>query len=271
LHQAEATDKAFAEAAFGTSSLAALRELSTDDVIKGAMAKGAPRFGPDIDGYFLPDTLPHLYAAGLQAHVPLLAGWNADESRSGVIHAKVKPTAESFAAEAKARYGADAPEFLAAYTATTDEEALRSAGDYAGDRFIAYSTWRWLEAQVETGGAPVYRYFFALGAPIDDIHPAGTGAYHSDDIEYVFGALDSRPGVQLRAEDRMLSDEMGRYWTNFARTGDPNGPGLPEWPTYGPKGGWQVMHLDAHTEAKPDALRGRYVFLETHTSAPPRP
>jgi para-nitrobenzyl esterase len=89
------------------------------------------------------------------------------------------------------------------------------------------------------------------------------GAFHSDDIEYVFGTLDSRAGMAIRPEDRALSDVMQQYWTNFAKTGDPNAPGLPKWPTYNPADDYSVMHLDAHSEAKPDMLRPRYLFLDS--------
>lgn len=89
------------------------------------------------------------------------------------------------------------------------------------------------------------------------------GAFHSDDIEYVFGALDSRPEMAIRPPDRALSELMQQYWTNFAKTGDPNAPGLPRWPVYNAAGNWQVMHLDATPEAKPDTLRPRYLFLDS--------
>ncbi len=84
---------------------------------------------------------------------------------------------------------------------------------------------------MKTGDSPVYRYHFELAAPPSKFHP-GWFAFHSDDIEYVFGTLDTRPGAVWRPEDRKLSEEMMGYWTNFAKTGDPNGPGLPEWPRY---------------------------------------
>jgi para-nitrobenzyl esterase len=263
--QREKRDADFAQTAFGTSKLADLRKLSADDLVKAATAKTTPpppRFGPDVDGYFLPDSVPSIYAAGKQAHVPLLAGWNADEMRAAVVMAKTKPTVASFTEQAQKEFGADADKFLKLYPATTDEEAVASASDYAGDRFIAYSTWKWIEAQVETGKAPVYRYRFDLGSPGDKYHQAAMGAFHSDEIEYVFGTLDSRAEAVWRPEDRKLSDQMGQFWTNFARTGDPNGGDLPKWPTYGPTE-WQVMHLDANSEAKPDANRPRYLFLDS--------
>jgi para-nitrobenzyl esterase len=261
----EQRNLAFAQTAFGTSTLAALRKLSADEIVRAATAKTTPpppRFGPDIDGYFLPDSVGNIYAAGNQAHVPLLAGWNADEARGQVIMAKTKPTVASFAATAQTDFGDEAQKFLAVYPATTDAEALVSAGDYAGDHFIDYSTWRWLEAQVATGKAPVFRYRLDLGSPGDKNHSALLGAFHSDDIEYVFGTLDSRAEAVWRPEDRKLADQIGSYWTNFARTGDPNGPGLPFWPTYKAADQWPVMHLDATSEAKPDNQRDRYLFLD---------
>jgi para-nitrobenzyl esterase len=88
------------------------------------------------------------------------------------------------------------------------------------------------------------------------------GTFHSDDIEYVFGTLDSRPDAVWRPEDRKLSDQMGQYWTNFARTGNPNGPGLPNWPTSTAADQFQVMHLNADPQAQSDSHRARYLFLD---------
>ncbi len=252
----------FAQTAFHTSALADLRKLSVDEILQAVQAKTTPpppKFGPDVDGYFLPDSVPNIYAAGKQAHVPLLAGWNADEDRGTT---KPPITVESFTATAQKDFGDNAQKFLAVYPATTDAEALASAGDLAGDRFIKYSTWRWMEAQVATGGSPVYRYSLDLGSPGDKYHDVSLGAFHSDDIEYVFNTLDSRAEAVWRPEDRKLADQMGAYWTNFARSGDPNAAGLPTWPTYNAAGGWQVMHLDRTSEARPDKHRDRYLFLD---------
>lgn len=77
----------------------------------------------------------------------------------------------------------------------------------------------------------------------------------------MFGALASK-NLPWRPEDKALSDLMSSYWANFARTGDPNGTGLPVWPAYNSQGGYPVMRLDANSHAAPDDHRARYEFLD---------
>ncbi len=225
-------------------------------------APGRPPFAPDIDGYFLPESVPAIFAAGNQAHVPLIAGWNQDEGSGDVLKAPEQGTMEGLRATAVKEFGPRAEDFLKVYHANDDAEALRAAEDFAGDNFLVYSTWAWLEAQVKTGGSPVYRYLFALPSPGDPFHPVSAGAFHSDEIEYVFGNLDSRKGAAFRPEDYKLSELMQTFWTNFARTGDPNGAGVPHWPAYDAAGNWQVMRLSPDPGAAPDQHRDRYLFLQ---------
>lgn len=276
LQAAEQRDAKFARAAFGTDDLAALRRIPAEKLLQETMAElkiDHVHFAPDVDGWFLPESVPDIYAAGEQAHVPLLAGWNADEARSAVLLAKTPVTAASFKKQAAAMFGPDAEEFLKLYPANTDAQAVRSAGDFASDRFIVFSTWCWINAHVKTGDAPVYHYRLDLDPPVDMYHPVKIGVFHSDDIEYVFGTLDSRPEAKWRPEDYKLSNEIGEYWTNFARTGNPNGGALstnedlgadsdlPNWPTYDAADNWQTMHLNAVSEARPATHRDRYEFL----------
>jgi para-nitrobenzyl esterase len=243
-------------AKLGVTSLKDLRAMPSDKILDAAKTKGMVGFPPDVDGKFLTEPVVDTYAAGKQAHIPLLGGWNRDE---GSFMATRGMKAEQWKAMATAIYKDRADEFLKLYPGDTDEKALRSAIDYGSDSFIALGTWKWLETHRKTGDSPVFRYHFELPATPSKFHP-GTFAFHSDDIEYVFGTLDTRPGFTVSAEDRKLSEQMMGYWTNFAKTGDPNGAGLPEWPKY-TMGGDSLIHLDSTITSGPDTLRPRYEFL----------
>jgi para-nitrobenzyl esterase len=260
LQQAEENNVKFAQDAFGTASLATLRSLPAAEVQQAAREKHG-RFLIVVDGWYLPQPVRAIYAAGKQNHVALLAGWNADEARAAAFFGGMAPTAESFAAVAHERYKDRAAEFLKLYPASTDAEALRSAGDIASDNFIALGTWRWIELHTKTPGVAVYRYHFEQKLP--STPPA---ANHSGEIEYVFRTLASK-NLPFTDEDRRVSEMLASYWTNFAKTGDPNGEGLAKWPVYREADGYQVMHLKANSAAAPDGLRGRYLFLDSLDAA----
>lgn len=241
-------------ASLGVTSLAQLRAVPSDKIHDESQRRGMIGFPPDIDGKVLVEPVPDTYAAGRQAHIPVLAGWNADE---GVIRVKAPVTVEQWKETAAKLFPDRTEEFLKLYPGETDAQATRSAIDYYGDSFIAFSTWKWVEAQSKTGESPVYRYHFELAAPPSKYFTPT--AFHADDIEYVFGTLDTRPESVWRPEDRKMTELFMSYWTNFAKTGDPNGPGLPVWPRYDKDG--SILHLNSTVTSGLDAARPRYEFL----------
>ena len=256
--------------AMGANSIAELRAKPAGEVLQAAMKAGGFRFSPNIDGYFFPTDVTTIYAQGKQNHVDLLAGWNHDEVRAAATLAKPRPTAQTFPDQLRRQFKDDATLALKFYPATSDDIALESAANLASDVFIAYSTWKWIELEYRTGGSSVYRYSFDKAPPI----PPGTvrngqpittkdiGARHAGEIEYVFGALKSAPDVPWEPGDWKVSEAMMSYWSNFAKTGDPNGPGLVKWPRYNEATGFQVLHLNVNIEATPDSDRGRFQFLD---------
>ena len=266
LAEAEQAGVKFAAAA-GADSLAALRAKPAAGILQVGM-KNSAGIGPSIDGYFFPESPAAVFQAGKQSRVALLAGWNADEAKMQVLFAKPRPNAESFAKRAETLFHGRAAEFLKLYPAATDEEALKSAEDFASDAFIAYSTWKWVDMQNKTGKSPVYVYRFEQapatppGLMVNGIPASEIGARHAGEIEYVFETLDSQK-LPWTDTDRKVSSQIATYFCNFVKTLDPNGQGLPKWPAYKAQDRYQVLRIGANTEAGPQIHRDRYEFLDS--------
>ncbi len=268
--ETEQADAKWAESAFGAASIDKLRAIPADQMMQAGLKAGELRFAPNIDGYYLPESVAAIFSTGKQAQVPLLAGWNLDEGGYQSFFGKEAATLENFRSIARARFGEKTGRFLELYAASTDAEARRAASDLMGDQFIAYSTWKWLETHLKTGNAPVYRYKFEQKLPLPPDAPEGVEATapHASEIEFVFNVLNSRR-LPWRPGDRQVSDRMAAYWTNFAKSGSPNATDLPRWPVYRASDGYQVLHIEAESSAAPDLNRSRYEFLDG-ALGPPR-
>jgi para-nitrobenzyl esterase len=262
LAEAEARGAALA-ASVGAASIAELRGRPAADLV-AAVGAESTRFAPILDGHFLPEHPRDVFMAGRHNDVPLIAGWNSAEI-------KVPPvTRADFGAQVRGQYPEDAAAVLAAYPARTDAEAHRSAIALASDNFIGYNTWKWIELHAATGQAPVFRYLFDQVVPSQTGAPApdDPGAGHATEIEYVFHAFEARP-LAWRDADRQVAELMTAYWTNFAKTGDPNGPGLPTWPAWGAGDARQVLRIKADAApgaaavAEPEEDRARYDLQDT--------
>ncbi len=249
----------------GAHSLAQLRKLPADVLLAAGGDRGITHFAPDVDGYFLPRPPAAIYAAGKQAHVPLLVGSNSAEGNYGALLGDQPPTPANYRAAVEARFGANAPEILQRYPGNNTAELKASGTALSGDMFIAYATWRWMQWQRKTGAAPVYYYYFTKARPAtrDGSTAAGTGAVHSGEIEYALGNLASNHVYAWTHADYRVSATMEGYFANFIKHGDPNGAGLPYWPAAEVRDGGllrQVIGIDTHTRI--DRNGARYRLLE---------
>ncbi|MBN3583638.1 carboxylesterase family protein [Algoriphagus aestuarii] len=245
LQEAEKTGEDFAKTA-GFSSIEDLRKLSTKEIYE--IYTESKRFGFPVvlDGYFLPKTLPEIFEEKEQAMIPLLAGWNSAEI-PGMAFMQGKPyTPEAFIEVVKNTYSEEFEEVLNLHPHANAEEVEWSATHLAADRFIAYSTWKWIDLHAKNSSQPVYRYLYSkLRPPLKDANlspglaggtieggpkmPEPIGAPHACEIEYAMGNLPLVNAYSWTAEDYQVSKTFMNYFANFIKTGNPNGNDLPTW------------------------------------------
>lgn len=253
--------------ALGAASVAQMRQASAADVL-AASAKTPTIVGLGVvDGYVVPEHPAQLFANGRANDVPLLLGFNADEG--SLFAGRTAPPANAAAYEAliTAQFKGDAPQALQLYPAGANgEQIMASFTALTGDQIISYGTWTWAERALKANKSPVYRYFFNRrppAAPEKSLFPlTGPGVYHFADVLYAFNNLDVRPDWGWQAADRQLASTMANYWTNFAKTGNPNGAGLPQWPAFSAQQR-QVMQLGATIAPMPEPHPARYEFLDS--------
>jgi para-nitrobenzyl esterase len=274
-------------ASAGAASLAALRAMTAEQIQEAVAKSPRMRFSTALDGYFLPKPLTDIFGAGEQAKIPLLAGSNSEEQAARSVLGTSEPTAENFANAVRKLYGDRAAAILKSYAAATTEEVLDAATALASARFIAYGTWKWTELQSQTGGKPVYRYYYthprpkfqpaanqspaggdAAAAGRGGKGPAPRGAAHSAEIQYALGNLPLDPRYAWRPADYKVSEVVQGYFVNFIKTGNPNGPGLPDWPTYNSDTNFQRMRLDVDSRSEAEPHRDRYLALDAVFAKP---
>jgi len=207
---------------------------------------------PTVDGLVIPNLMGQAIGEGSIHNVPILAGYNADEGtlfydslqRPTLLVPDFPEALSERLAYLSEIYGdADAEALIALYGLDHPETYQSAETDMLGDDLFGVHM-RYLAAANTAQGEPSYLYHFTRVPPS---RTQTIGAFHAAEIFFVFDSHSPLSG--LSDADEALTEAMGRYWTNFARTGNPNGAGLPDWPLYHPSSD-QWMTFNPSIEVK---------------------
>jgi len=241
----------------GAHSLAELRALPTDKLLE---AGGFP--GANVDGWFFPESPAAILKEGKENKVTMIIGSNSDEGQHFIRSAL---PASGFIQHAEETYGNDSAEYLKVYPGDSDQSAKVSQQQQFADRTALAE--RKLAADLVRSGAKVFLYYFTYldeGSYNSEPPTLGLrlGADHGAELPYVFGLLNHWK-TTVPENDLMLQKVVMSYWTNFAKTLDPNGTDLSLWTSFA-RSDIDVMVLDRNVGMRTHPRTAQLSFLQTH-------
>jgi para-nitrobenzyl esterase len=241
LESAEASGESLLST-FGVKTIAEARNIPADQLMK-KIPRPMGHFRPNMDSYVIVGDQYKLYQAGKYSDVPVLIGYNSDE---GAAFGSPK-SQQDYVQSVRERYQQFADKVLAAYPGGETPDGKRTARNLMRDSSFGWNTMVWARLQTKTGLSKVFVYYFDEKVePPKGVDPASYGAPHGSELPYVFRQLTEHGRPAPTANDEALSEMMRTYWANFAKTDDPNGHGLPKWPSYN-NANPQVLRIEAGT------------------------
>ena len=266
VHDAEAIGMAFARAngiqGDGPEALAALRALPAEKIVAGlnmatmGPAAGTYVGGPLLDGRIVAENPDQAYRAGRNARVPVMIGANSADI--GFASARTMD-------DLLAPFGADRDKARAVYDPSNSGDVRVVGAKVAMDRTMEEPA-RFTASEFARQGLPSYEYRFSYVA--DSMRRQWQGAPHATEIPFVFDTVAAKYGKDLTAADEATARAANAYWANFAKTGDPNGPGLPHWPRYAPATDGIMDFTPDGPKGGPDPWKARLDLAAAAADAP---
>jgi para-nitrobenzyl esterase len=235
------------------AALAALRKLPAEAVVDGLnmATMGTPTYaGPMIDGKIVVESPESAYLAGRWSKMPVMIGANSLDIGFG--RAKTKD-------ELFAEFGPNGDKAKTAYDPSGNAPLPLLVMAVASDQMMAEPS-RFVAAMAAAAGEPAYEYRFSYVA--DSMRKQWPGAPHATEIPFVFDTVEARYGKDLTPADKATAQAANAYWVNFAKNGNPNGSGLPNWPAYTSQGDVVMDFTSAGPVAKPDPWKARLDLVE---------
>lgn len=205
-------------------SIEELRKLPAQTLQEFSTSPDMGRFGVTLDGHFLPKDLMGHFKDGKQNQVKVLTGWVSGDAN---LFPLGEVTTESFKKNATDNYSEKAKELLKVFPSENNEQALKSQQKLNLLSFAGVPSY--LLAKYMTKDVWLYEF---THVPTDKPGFPNYGAFHTSEVPFALHTLDQWDRA-WKPEERDLENKMSAYWVNFAKTGNPNGEGLPVWSSYG--------------------------------------